>query len=344
MNWTDKSSVLLAIEQDPNNIKYVNEEFRDDKDVVISASMRIPELFQFASDRLKRDIGVIRILYKTSPDILDYVPLEIQEKFLPLLKGMSISSKNLISVIKYKSMNVIVDTDTLLYKQVNVFKKALDFAYDHISKSKVPSFHKVLYGTEIILTTKNRFLEKYDVGGPTIPGETVAFYWGYKIYFFTDSIFTVEMPGVTLIHELSHMFQLLYMTPKGNEEIDDLYEQAISQEPCKLTLLPKIGDPLSNIMEDGKWAWDVKYASDSEEYYLTRIENKMYFYTNKKGDQKFFPESFILRMVRCPSKYGATGYPDFFAEMCTAITINRMKPHLRLMVGAFLNIVKKNLK
>jgi len=153
-----------------------------------------------------------------------------------------------------------------------------------------------------------------------------------------------------LIHEYAHKFHWEYLG-KNNTDIINLYNEFIDGKEHKKIPLPKIGDPLSNIVnytsspESVEYEWTVKKAS--EEYYLTDIiyESgviKEFVYESEDAILSFTPEE-IYSMIRRPSQYGTTNPQEFFAEMCTMITLNKVKDSQLYIANKFINIVKKNL-
>ncbi len=80
----------------------------------------------------------------------------------------------------------------------------------------------------------------------------------------------------------------------------------------------------------------------SQEFYLNKIDQeKNYIYKNDDGDKKVFSYKKMIELLNCPSQYGATNLSEWFAEMCTLITLNKVKPSQQHIANMFIEILKK---
>ena len=160
-----------------------------------------------------------------------------------------------------------------------------------------------------------------------------------------------------LIHEFAHRFHKLGIIDGfSNEDIDSLYLDSQYETKCFISSLPKIGDSLTDLnfkpfgsLGDVWWS-RLKYSSDYltvsefkdmfKDYILTKIINDKYTYTNKKTKKSLTIDKMeILKSIRCPSDYGSKDEREFFAEMCTLITLGVQSPSQKWMVGKFISIV-----
>jgi hypothetical protein len=218
------------------------------------------------------------------------------------------------------------------------FKKNILRAIGGIKASPISKFYKAVKGNLIVGTDRD-IKEQTGIEAPS----SVSALFDYKtddIIYFMDIAPMQPQRDIysTLIHEFAHRFHHNHI--KGglrNPKIRTLYVQAFrSEEQCYLDQLPKIGDPLSNLREN--W-WSVKMAS--EEWILSEITDKSYIYKNYDGELKYLDKKDILRRITCPSQYGAKNEGEFFAEMCTLITLGLVKPSQKLIADKFMQIVEQ---
>jgi hypothetical protein len=151
----------------------------------------------------------------------------------------------------------------------------------------------------------------------------------------------------TLIHELAHRLHDVFIkNGLENEDITKLYAKATnSVEECRLGKFPKIGDPLSNLNVDKENNWSkFVYKKANTEFYLEEIRGNDFVYRNNIGQEKTLSKNLIMQMIKCPSIYGSKNRQEFFAEMCTMITLGVVKPNQEMMANVFMSLVKKNLK
>lgn len=223
--------------------------------------------------------------------------------------------------------------------QIQDFKKNLDLASEWISKSPVNK------------ASKNRFLDTLsfsdiyigthkDLGGHS---DNIATYdpFGGRIDYYLDSQ-SDKPPYITLIHELAHKFHDEGFGYRNTETaFYELYYWANygEQLECKHFMLPKIGDPLSNLRED--W-WTVRLSS--KDYILTKIENDIFTYGNSEGKTIELTKKDISKRIRCPSNYGSYDAEEYFAEMVTLITLGKVKPSQKELAKKFLSLIRKKVK
>ena len=247
------------------------------------------------------------------------------EELATVIQNENITSTFLSPVTK----SVVLEYRGAIYKTINYIKNS--------------PFKKVLTNSEILIGTKPALSK----AGLSYSGRRViALYWSQdKITYFINkegkSDTEDKDPFITLIHEFGHRYHSRFI--KGgyyNFDFKDLYQEAIkSKEQCYIDQLPKIGDPLSNLREN--W-WTVRMSSD--DYVLTNIFKNRYTYTNSTGDIKEFEKKDILKLITCPSQYGAKNVEEFFAEMFTLIILGKVKPNQKIIADKFMQLVNQESK
>ncbi len=230
-----------------------------------------------------------------------------------------------------------VTMDNLINFKTNILK-----AVDRIKTSPISKLHKAVTGDLIIATDKD-IQKEYGIKKTKT---AIAFYSQNHqiVVYYIDETQNVDKREIyiSLIHEFGHKFHDKFMKAGfGSTAVKVLYLEAMkSTEQCYLDQLPKIGDPLSNLRED--W-WTVRMSS--EDYVLTEIQKSnlgiKYVYTNTEGKTMQIDKKDILKLITCPSQYGAKNELEFFAEMVTLITLGLVKPSQQVIADKFMDIINK---
>jgi hypothetical protein len=217
-------------------------------------------------------------------------------------------------------------------KEILEFKKQILLALSFIKKSPVPFFPKVLQLGGLICVGNGDDLPKQSKSE-----NSIAFYSSGDDTIYYKKEKAKRAPYISLIHEYGHKFHTkLIKDGYGNEKIKSLYEQAIQPNVCQLSKMPKIGDPLSDLRED--W-WTVRMSA-SDDFILNKIDGDNYIYT--KGRLKtILKKQDILKLIKCPSQYGAKNTMEFVAEMITLITLDLVKPSQQLIADKFMEIIEQ---
>ena len=226
------------------------------------------------------------------------------------------------------------------------YKNALVGATKLIRSSEIQQFKKVLLDAKFVIGTLS---DIYDKTGFKYTGKASAHYLPHldSITYYTDkkgvALNDDKDPTPTMIHELAHRFHYHFIVNNfDNKMIISLWREAkASKKQCYLKHLPKIGDSLNNF----RYPY-YTVGSISNEYILTNIdkEKNLYTYTDSENNIQEFTLKEILHLISCPSTYGAKNPVEFFAEMCTLITLNLVKPNQRELADKFINIINQNLK
>lgn len=209
-----------------------------------------------------------------------------------------------------------------------------------IDNSPISNFSEVLYGNIYIGTPDD--VEKY--GLSKIESYAGAYYSPSRDHVVVK-LLDVKKMGDNLVHELSHRLHYRFMEDGyRNNDIQELFERAtMSKTECVYSKMPSLGSPLTNILKGDRWWVTVKRSSNSE-YYLKSIKDGNYIYQDQYGRFLTFSKQEIIKMIECPSSYGATDAVEFFAEMCTLITLRLVKPSQKRVAYEFMEVVKNNLK
>jgi len=290
----------------------------------------------------------------------DFSPTLIKE-LLKIDRHIFMENKPIINPFVFRLGSIIVHSYLDEEGTLDI-KKELMKTMMYIKNSLLPGFHKVLTGN---LFVGNKELAN-DMKGflgrgnsfERLRNKSHAFYNNATnaVYLLVD--FDNRKPKDRendLIHEYAHKFHFNFMR-MGYDNIDiiKLYEEMIRGEEHKKIPLPKIGDPLSNIINytydtenNINYEWEVKKASGNS-FYLADIIYKRggikeFVYENEDQELRFTLEQ-LYSIIRQPSELGATNNEEFFAEMCTLITLNKVKDSQLYIANKFINIVKKNLK
>jgi hypothetical protein len=223
-------------------------------------------------------------------------------------------------------------------EEILKFKTIFKNTVKLIKTSKVPNFRKALIG-EIIIGDVDFLKRNYDFSSSE---KALGAYSTIekRIYYYKDRSDPSEKLTLILIHELGHkLHNIAIKKGMDNQKIIDLWQT--KETTCEL---PKIGDPLSNLRED--W-WSVKMSSENE-FFLSEIvagqgfgSQDTYIYVNDIGEEKKFNKKQILKLLNCPSEYGATDLSEWFAEMCVLITLNKVKPSQKLIANEFIKILEE---
>jgi len=355
----DKNVVREAIKQNPLALKFTDKNLKLDKDLVKEAFMLNSESFEFAGDSVKEDKEFIKELYAINPIVLDYVPLATKKEYLLKEEGILIEEEEIYYAktktkilqeavkIKYNSLTLLFLSD-LKFNDLILLKKYLYASLNLIENSPLHGFKNIILNKTLYFLDTATF--KLFTGETfKISGRWNAFFENKskRIYFIIDqdgSMRGVESAVTTIIHEFAHQFHNTKIkNGYFNTEFYDLYKMATSKTDCTLAQLPKIGDLLSELNYDQsrrKWWWTV--TSSNEDFVLTKIIKNEYIYEDGEGHKVVLDKSDLLKMIKCPSQYGSSDVYEFFAEMTTLITANKVKPNQRAIADKFLEIVARN--
>lgn len=344
----DKAKMKQILALNGLALKYASKDIQKDKESVSIAVSQNYQSFEFASITLKSDRNFINELEQINPDSLDFAdPIFTDEK---LRQEENIFFENQpdteeVILIKWDATTLRFQSKGLL-SEVLKFKSALNKAVAKIESSPVPQFKKILEMTMDVITTKD-YKKKF---GKSAPAKANAFYVvnSDKIFILLDAQSDLNYIGSTIIHELAHRFHYLHIkNGDTNKEIIDLFKIATNRRYCQYTKVPQVGDPLTdlNINELTKrWQWTNKMATNFNDYVLKEKTNWVYRYENNAGDYIEITNSEMPHIIKCPSEYGAKDAVEFFAELLTLITINKVKPSQRMIADKFLEIVLRNIK
>jgi len=123
---------------------------------------------------------------------------------------------------------------------------------------------------------------------------------------------------------------LYYASPRLKDD-DDVVYTAIQENESALQyaskrLIEKFGFKLVEIIEQDSYPVPI------------------YVYQNILGMRKKLDEQQVSKMMRCPSQYSAENEKEFFAEMCTLITLDVVKKTQAPIANRFIEIISRNLK
>jgi hypothetical protein len=344
----DKAKMKQILALNGLALKYASKDIQKDKELVSIAVSQNYQSFEFASSILKSDRNFVNELEQINPDILDLAdPIFTDEKLRQeeniFFENQPDSTEEVI-LIKWGVTTLRFQSKGLL-SQVLKFKSALNKAVAKIESSPIPQFKKILDMTIDVITSKD-YKKKF---GKSPPAKAAAFYTTHydTIKILLDVQNDPNYIGASIIHELAHRFHYLHIrNGANNKEIIDLFKIATNKRYCQYAKVPQVGDPITdlNINElSKKWTWTNKMASLSD-YFLKEKNNWVYLYENSAGDKIEITNSEMPHILKCPSQYGSQDAIEFFAEMMTLITINKVKPSQRMVADKFLEIVLRNIK
>jgi hypothetical protein len=307
------------------------EKYLSDKKFMLSAIKLNPILFASADRSLRTDNTFIFDAIRANPKLRHFGPLYIPKEVNQdprLIKNLG----NKITTIKYPRLPIHLTFINITKPDILNFKENLKKVVSLIQNSSVPNFSKALKDNIYIGT-------KSDLGSSfsTNISETTLAYYDLDIddlFYVTDS----DVSIYNIIHEFAHKFQNTMI--KGgmtNRAIFDFFIHKVSRPnlSCKF---PKIGDPLSDLRED--W-WTVRFGSD--EFYLKSIgSDNSYTYVSDNGEKKVIPQKKMLELLNCASGYGSVNHLEWFAEMCTLITLNKVKPNQKWVAEELIRIIAEN--
>jgi len=375
----NKALGLLAVQSDGRNISFLSESLKNDPEIALAAVTKTPLVYQYElSPKMRKIKQIAYQAIKQNHSIYPDLEPELKEDVDIALRAL-MTSKGSFSLVQHLSPKLLnnpnfknraLKINKDLFKQnLAVFnlgglvihtlsrmtkrdtlhlKNSLMKTTMAINNSLVPGFSRVLKEVVIIAGWKQDFVKS----GIVIEDDSKAYYRIKQsdIIFFFDEIGKGENDFVDLIHELAHKFHHQYIKDGyGNQDIQNLYDVATTSEAeCKRVSFPKIGDPLSNLFNyDSQYQmpYHVRTATP-EVYFVGMNEDNEFVYKSEDNSVPTvsIPKEDILKMTRCPSRYSAEDANEFFAEMCVAITINKVRPEQRQWATHFINIVKKNLK
>ena len=309
-------------------ISFVDDQFKSDKAFMLYAIKMNPLFYRYADESLKKDRAFLIDAINVNPDLRiigDDLPLDLRQD-----PEIIRDANRTITKVKLRGLPLNLVFININKKEILDFKKNLKDALNLIKSSKIPNFSAVLNGV-IYIGTEEDLTNNFG-GAGTIDKNTGAYYIE-KLGLFYILPTRIGMVS-TLIHELAHQYHdTLIKNGYQNPAIMQFFKYFAYRE-CSF---PKIGDPLSDLRED--W-WTVRMASD--EFYLKRIlPNKTYEYENKNKEKKAIPYSKMIELLNCASEYGARNHKEFVAELCTLISLNKVKPSMQKLADDFIQILKK---
>lgn len=344
----DREVVLEAM-KNYGHLYQLAKNFKDDKEILMTALKSYLKVYsnqplQYASDRLKNDDEIVLLALLKDPFALQYASgrLKNDDEI-----GLMLSKKNINALrntspriqIKY-SKEIVFENVTVLFlsyytdAEKEKYARSIKKAISLVKASPIPNFKKTL--NYLIQVGKSDVLLRY-VG----MNDFDALYDGEtnNIYVNTDAPDTFRVMSV--VHEFAHKFHYKHIKDSVHNEnfVGFFYYATMPKTQCILANLPKLGSPLSNILNRGTFSWVLKTAY--EDYYLKSIKGNEYFYYNKKGEMKKFTKQELIKYMQCPTGYSATNEFEWFAEMCTLITLNQVKPSQKLTVSRFIEMVRE---
>ncbi len=316
----DKDVVLAAVnKKDIHALQYASKRLKDDKDVILAAVTKNGVALSYASKRLKDDYDVVLRAIARDPSLIKYASIRIQSQYSNTIKIGSVS-------IKYLGVYT-QDEKVKIGHNCKIGLQA-------IQNSPLDSFKSVLKDAVIVIG-KPKDLES--LGLPLYPKQEATYYSTADIVVIKD--FGKDM-SASIVHELAHRFHHKIL-PMGynNKEIRELFKKAtMSKKECLLVRMPSLGSPLSNLIKGSRWWWSVKRASS--DFYLKKIiDDGNTFIYESDTDERWFTKEKIIKMLECPSEYGATDEFEFFAEMCALITLGLVKPSQKKIAYHFIELV-----
>lgn len=334
----DRNILDLALNLSGEALNFAPDEIKNDPEVALKSISQSNYSFRYIGDKLKDDEEFMAKAMEIDRGFLSGASMRIKMLYL---KPNTFTIK--VGVVKLTFISSVTK------EQVILFKTSLFKAMMKINTSKVPSFYKVLKDVNIIIgnISDNKRMSKvmYEEGSAVIaffdPTIDMVFYNLDNTSTNTHTVYE------TLIHELAHRLHDVFIkNGLENEDITKLYAKATnSVEECRLGKFPKIGDPLSNLNVDKENNWSkFVYKKANTEFYLEEIRGNDFVYRNNIGQEKTLSKNLIMQMIKCPSIYGSKNRQEFFAEMCTMITLGVVKPNQEMMANVFMSLVKKNLK
>jgi len=270
-------------------------------------------------DLLKRE-GIQEVLKK--------YPIEIIQDLLPVsLK----TNYNEILIKIPETRQPILFIGPIKEKEILEFKKQILLCFDKIKNSSIPYFTRIIQADGVIHMGNRAYLpQDLDIKA------SASYSPSNKIVYYVKDASLTRNTYITLIHEYGHKFHhMMLKNGFNNEAIIKLYKIATNKVVCELSKMPQIGDHLSNLREN--W-WVVKTASN--DFILDKIDGENYIYV-KGSLKKILKKKDILRLIKCPSEYGATDHKEFFSEMCVLITLGLVKPSQKLIADKFMQILEE---
>jgi len=332
--WNDKKYVLEQVREDYTNLEYASPKLKRDIDIAIEAFRQGGlDAIDYLDIQALNNRNFLLAVLKAVPELKDDEDLIFA---LPGISGNLDIARALFKPVEIKIGQVnLVLLSPITEETLKSFKDNFNNAVNAILASPIKKFKAVLKGHLILgeeQDIKNIFLPD-DLGYDNIE----AFYNGMSkkvVYNQTFLYFSKSPVSYNLVHEYAHKYHDLFL--KGSPLITELYERAIlSESECELAQLPKIGEPLSNVTEGKEWWWKIA----SSEHYLKYVDTRGYVYVDSNGDEIILSKKDILTRIKCPSQYSTKNESEFFAEMCTLITFNKVRPSQRLIANKFLSIL-----
>ena len=357
----DPEIALAAVNKTPLVYQYsLSPKMRKIKQIAYLAVKQMPSIYMELEPELKEDADIsLRALMSSngSRSLVKYISPKLFNNPNFITRALKINKdifrgqerEKLPTTAVYNLGGLIIHTISRITKDTALhLKNSLMKCNMAINNSQVPGFSKVLKGAVITAGWKQDFVKS-----GLVPNDSIKAYYRNResdIVFYFDEIGHGENDFVDLIHELAHKFHDLYIKDGyDNHDIKNLYEVATTSESqCKRVSFPKIGDPLSNLFNyDSQYGMlDYVKTATPEVYFVGMNEDDEFVYKSedKSVPSVSIPKEDILKMTRCPSRYSSKDSEEFFAEMCVAITINKVRPEQRQWANHFIHIVKKNLK
>ena len=317
----DKDIVLSSVRKKGfYAIPYASKRLRDDKDVILTAIKSSARAFIYASKRLKDDYDVVSEVLKRDKSMLSHASIRIQSMY---------SDTIIVEGVKIKFLGDFTKEEkTKISHNCKIGLQA-------INKSPLDGFGYALSNGSVIIAKPEKLKSFVAPELQSLLG----------IYSYPNDLVVLKYLGkdlsTVIVHEFAHRFHYKYI-PGGydNPEIKELFKKAtMSKKECMLVRMPSLGSPLSNLIKGDKWWWTVKRAA--KEFYLKRIINDgdLYIYEDADAYERMFTREEIIKMLECPSQYGAKDEMEFFSEMCTLITMGLVTPNQKKIAYHFTQLV-----
>jgi hypothetical protein len=341
--FSDKEILDILIKKKLEVLKYAPEELRNDPELAIKSISQNYSNLKYVNKELRDNESFMdKVLKLQKPN--SFLNNHLKTFYSPRLK-LEEKNRNNFSVKIGDKTIFFVDIPTK--KEILFFKTVLFKAIMKINNSKVPSFSKALKNLDIVFGESGEADKLFSENSKKTTPNVQAQYFSTRdeIIYYTNTIGSGRDVYMTIIHEIAHRLHYLHIKNGfENKELKDLYNKTTSQVMCRLSQFPKIGDPLSDLNVNEKNEWELVTRKASAEFYLKEItDDGIFIYKDSLGKEIKFPRNKIMKMIRCPSEYGAENVMEFFAEMCTMITLGIVKPNQEMIAKIFINIVEKNL-
>lgn len=334
----DFKKYLLSLDRNPKIIPWTK--FNANREKIKEKGVGLQSIV----GKLVRLIGMIKELHPKYITIVDPSTVDLST-IIKKEKPKPDPSRKLDIEIKNAGITSNFVSEMTL-ENVLFYKKCLNEAKNIVENSRVPGFKKVLSKARFIIGNKKDIEEKTHtlITGENAIGLYVPLF--DMIYFFIDNNEDSSDTVSTLIHELAHRFHRRFIKNGfENEDFIRLWKKAYSvSNECYRKNLPEIGDPLSNYRENW-WSVSQIYPKQNiEDYVLTENSGDYHYtFTNSHNRKITFTRNQLLKLISCPSTYSMDNESEFFSELCTLITLDRIKPSQKELEDIFIDMVNKNL-